>query len=90
MFIEDLSEFLDDAELADNATIGTSIVAGIFENQFVEVQGVEGMRPVFTCAEANVASIKHGDIISLKAGSYKVAGVQSDGTGLTSLILEKQ
>jgi len=90
MFAEDLSEFLDDTELADNATIGASTIAGIFDNQFVEVNGIEGVRPVFTCAEANVATIAHGDALTIKSISFKVAGIQPDGTGLTSLILEKQ
>jgi len=90
MFTEDLSEFLDSTEMADNATIGAATVAGIFDNQFVEVHGIEGVRPVFVCDEADVASIAHGDALTIKTVSYKVAGVQPDGTGLTSLILEKQ
>lgn len=90
MFAENLSEFLDDTELADNASIGASTIAGIFDNQFVEVNGIEGVRPVFTCAEANVATIAHGDALTIKSISFKVAGIQPDGTGLTSLILEKQ
>ena len=90
MFAEDLSEFLDSTEMADNATIGASTIAGIFDNQFVEVHGIEGVRPVFVCAEADVSSIAHGDALTIKTVSYKVAGVQPDGTGLTSLILEKQ
>ncbi len=90
MFTEDLSDFLDTTELADNATIGSVTVAGIFDNQFVEVHGIEGVRPVFTCDEANVSSIAHGDALTIKSTSYKVAGVHPDGTGLTSLILEKQ
>jgi len=90
MFTEDLSEFLDSTEMADNATIGASTIAGIFDNQFVEVHGIEGVRPVFVCAEADVSSIAHGDALTIKTVSYKVAGVQPDGTGLTSLILEKQ
>jgi len=90
MFTEDLSEFLDATEMADNATIGSATVAGIFDNQFVEVHGIEGVRPVFTCDESDVSSIAHGDALTIKTVSYKVAGVQPDGTGLTSLILEKQ
>jgi hypothetical protein len=48
------------------------------------------VRPVFVCNEADVSSIAHGDALTIKTVSYKVAGVQPDGTGLTSLILEKQ
>ena len=90
MFAEDLSAFFSNDEMADNATIGSNTVVGIFENQFVEVHGIESFRPVFTCTEASVPSIAHGDALNIKAVSYKVAGVQSDGTGLTQLILEKQ
>ena len=90
MFVEDFTEFLDSTEMADNATIGASTIAGIFDNQFVEVHGIEGVRPVFTCAELNVSTIAHGDALTINTISYKVAGIQPDGTGLTSLILEKQ
>ncbi len=90
MFTEDLSAFFSNDELADNATIGSATVAGIFENQFVEVMGIEAVRPVFTCDEANVSSIAHGDALTIKSTSYQVAGIQPDGTGLTSLILEEQ
>lgn len=90
MFNEDLSEFLDATEMADNATIGGATVAGIFDNQFVEVHGIEGVRPVFTCDEDDVSSLSHGSSLTIKSTSYKVAGIQPDGTGLTSLILEKQ
>ena len=90
MFTEDFSEFFISSELADNATIDSATVAGIFDNQFVEVNGIEGVRPVFTCSESEVSSIAHGDAVTLKATSYKVAGIQPDGTGLTSLVLEKQ
>ena len=60
MFVEDFNEFFSSDEMADNATIGTATVTGIFESQFVEVN------------------------------TYKVAGRQPDGTGLISLILERQ
>ncbi len=90
MFTENLSEFFDPTEMADNATIGSTTVAGVFDNQFVEVLGIESLRAVFTCAQASVPSIAHGDALSIKSTSYKVVGVQSDGTGLTQLILEKQ
>lgn len=90
MFTEDLSEFLNADELATNATIGALTVAGIFDNQFVEVLGVEGLRPIFTCAASDVPSIGHGDNVTINSTLYKVVGVQPDGTGLTSLILEDQ
>ena len=90
MFTEDFSEFFISDEMADDATIGSATVAGIFENQFVEVNGIEGVRPVFTCAAAEIAKVEHITTIKVKDYTYKVAGIQPDGTGLTSIILEKQ
>ena len=90
MFVEDFSEFFIESELATNARIGSSIVAGIFDNQFVEVNGIEGVRPVFTCAVSDVVDLSFEKTIKINDTTYKVAGVQPDGTGLTNLVLEKQ
>jgi len=90
MFSENLSNFFNANELADNATIGAATVAGILDNQFVDILGIEAMRPVFTTDESEVSTITHGDSLIIKGLSYKVAGIQPDGTGLTSFILEKQ
>jgi hypothetical protein len=90
MLVEDFNEFFISSELAEDATIGTATVAGIFDNQFVEVNGIEGVRPVFTCEAAKVTNLGHDKSIKIKNVTYKVAGVQPDGTGLSSLILEKQ
>tara|TARA_R110000803_G_scaffold33226_1_gene72838 strand:- start:47 stop:319 length:273 start_codon:yes stop_codon:yes gene_type:complete len=90
MFKENFNEFFDSDEMADDARIGSVIVTGIFESQFVEVNGIEGVRPVFTCAAKDVVNLGHEKTLVINDLTYKVAGVQPDGTGLTSLILEKQ
>ncbi len=90
MFAEDLSAFFSNDEMADNATIGSNTVVGIFENQFFEVHGIEGLRPTFTCDESEVSSIDHGDALTIKSTSYEVVGIHPDGTGVTTLILEQQ
>jgi len=90
MFKEDLSEFFDSNELAEEAKIGLSLVRGIMESQFVEVNGIEGVRPVFTCAAKDVEKMVYKQTIQVKGITYKVAGVQPDGTGLKSLVLEQQ
>jgi len=90
MFKEDLGEFFNDDEMADSAIISGSDVLGIFDNQFAEVHGIESMRPIFTCPESDVLNVKHGDELSIDSSSYKVVGTQPDGTGLISLVLEKQ
>jgi hypothetical protein len=91
MFKENFKDFFNSAELAESASIGgIESVDGIFDHQFVEVMGIESVRPVFTCAESDLESVAHGNILTLNSIDYKVAGIQPDGTGLTSLILEKQ
>jgi len=54
------------------------------------VQGVEGFHPVFTCAQADVSSVAHGDSITIGGVVFHVQGVQRDGTGMVALILEDQ
>ena len=90
MFKEDLTEFFDGDELAEDATIGLKTVSGVMESQFIEALGIEGVRPVFTCAEVDVVGLNFKQTIKVKGITYKVAGVQPDGTGLTSLVLEQQ
>ena len=90
MFKENFNEFFDSDEMADDARIGSALVTGIFESQFVEVNGIEGVRPVFTCAALDVVDLGHEKSLVINKQKYRVAGVQPDGTGLTSLILEKQ
>ena len=45
---------------------------------------------IFTCAAKDVVNLGHEKTLVINDTKYKVAGVQPDGTGLTSLILEKQ
>jgi len=64
-------------------------VNGIFDNDFIEVDGGGGVgfamqQPRFVCRTADVSSATEGDALSV-SGTI----VQDDGTGLTTLILEK-
>lgn len=70
--------------------INGSEVDGCFDNQFINVGMVESQAPVFECRESDIGIVTHGMVITSDAVSYKVRGVQPDGTGLTKLILEKQ
>ena len=89
-FIEDFDAFFDTDDFAVDAQFSGLTVNGIFDESFMEVQGVEGLHPVFTCAQADVASIAHGNAITIGGVVYHVQGVQRDGTGMVSLILEDQ
>lgn len=89
MFVEDLTKFFDADDFAEVATFAGASVSGIFDNQFVDVHGVESYKPVFVLPEADVSSIAHGDTITIRSVVFKVVGIQADGTGLTTLVLDK-
>jgi hypothetical protein len=93
-FVEDLTPFFDTATgFAVSATWnGTATVAGILDRDYAEPLGnvVEARAPIFVCAEAAVSGIKHGDALVVLSTTYKVRGVEPDGTGIVTLRLEQQ
>jgi len=89
-FSEDFNEFLDLEDFGVEAIISGASVVGIFEETFIEVLGFEGLHPVFTCAQADVSRVAHGDEIVIQTAPYRVHGIQKDGTGMVTLILENQ
>ena len=90
MFVEDLSVFTDTDDFAVTAIVDGSSVDGILGNEFVLVDFVESRKPVFDCATAEIVGVAHGDTVTVGGGTYKVRGIQPDGTGMTKLILELQ
>jgi hypothetical protein len=87
---EDFTAFFNSAEHGTEATYGAASVIGIFENQYVEVNGVGSTKPTFLCSESDVSGIANGSTITINAVAYTVAGPpQEDGTGLTLLILQE-
>lgn len=90
MFAEDLSVFTDTDDFAVTATVDGSSVNGIFGNAFVLVDFIESDKPVFDCASADIVGVVHGDTVTIGSDTYKVRGIQPDGTGMTRLILEEQ
>lgn len=72
-----------------DAVVGGLTVRGIFDNEYQDVFGVvSGTRPMFQCASQDVADIVVGDVFELPSGSFSVAEIQPDGTGLTRLFLK--
>lgn len=94
MFAEDLTPFFDVASgFATSATWnGTTTVSGILDNDYAEPLGnvVQSLAPVFTLPTSSVPGVKHGDTLVISATTYKVRGVEPDGTGITTLRLEAQ
>jgi hypothetical protein len=92
-FVEDLAGFFDVAGFAVAALYnGATTVNGIFDAVYTEPLGnyVEGSGPIFQCPAADVPSIAQGDTFLINARTYKVRGVEPDGTGIVLLRLEEQ
>lgn len=92
-FTEDLTPFFETADFATAALYnGATTVNGIFDNDYAEPldNAVEGRAPVFLCAHADLPSVDHEDTLVINSATYKVRGVEPDGTGVVLLRLEKQ
>lgn len=91
-FVEDPAPFLADFAVA--ATLqGVAVASGvIFDAEYREAIGnyVEGSAPVALAIAAEVPSVAQGQSLVIGATTYKVRGVEPDGTGFVLLRLEKQ
>lgn len=69
-------------------------INGIFGDAFVEVNGVESVRPMFKCASQDLEDVVgvHNALMYVNGETtiYKVKGVQPNGRGVTELLLERQ
>ena len=69
-------------------------INGIFDNEFFEVEAggevaVAMEQPRFACRTSDVSSATEGDTININSVNYTIRVVQSDGTGVTVLVLEE-
>lgn len=85
---EDFTAFLNTSEHATTAVYKTTAVEGIFEDLYVEVNGVESLKPTFLVNVAAVPNIKRDNTLRINNVEYRVAGQQPDGTGMVLVILE--
>jgi hypothetical protein len=70
-------------------------VLGIYDQEYLELDSGGSVafainQPRFQCATASVSSAAEGDTMVISGVSYRVTVVQPDGTGVTTLVLEKQ
>ena len=74
---------------------GASVtIAGIFDNDFVALDTAGGVavamqQPRFLCRTAQVAAAKEGDALTVDTVGYTIRVVEDDGTGITTLVLER-
>jgi hypothetical protein len=89
MFAEDLTHFFNVAELATAATLDGATVNGIFENPYTEVFGMATCQPMYMLRTTSAASATQASVLVLGGVTYRVTSVQPDGTGVTTLFLER-
>jgi len=87
----DITELL--ADFGESVTIGGAAKTVIFSNEF-ESQSVFGLEvesaaPVLTCKTTDVSAVVHGTAVVARSTNYTVRQIQSDGTGITLLMLTK-
>lgn len=90
MFVEDLSVFLNADEFGTTVTLGGVSVIGILGDAFIENNFVQTVEPVFTYALSDQLSVAIDTTLISGSTTYKVKGIEPDGTGLNRLQLEKQ
>jgi len=89
---------LDDFAVASTYTLaagGNSTINVIFDNEFIETDlqsGVEiaTQNPNCQCRSSDLpGGAKAGDSITINSINYTVRIIQPDGTGITTMMLEK-
>lgn len=69
---------------------GTSDIRGVFDNAFVEVQGVSSLKPILKIRlEDLTQEPAEGDLVNVNSTDYLVLDSQQDSFGWAVLILEK-
>lgn len=86
-FVEDTATFFSDFGV--DATLNAVSVRGLLVEPYAEAFGgmIAGSQPVFQVASS--VSVAEGNTLTIGSTSYTVSRVQSDGTGIVSLVLDK-
>lgn len=85
----DRAVFFDTDDFGTAATIDSATVYGQFDVPHDESMEIVGEVPTFQCRSSDVSSLSRGDTVTIGAVAYVCQDIQSDGTGMTLLILEE-
>lgn len=93
--IFDVDDFASTVSYRRKLGLGDSSIIGIFDNETVPmdaggIASVHQEQPRFTCKTADVPSIAEDDCIIVNSIEYRVVAWLHDGTGVTTIQLEKQ
>lgn len=92
MLTEPLSVFFSAAGgFGTPATLNGAAVEGIFDHAWTPALGgmAETTAPTFMLPTDSVPASVHGLAMQIAGDAYTVVGAQHDGTGVTTLVLER-
>jgi hypothetical protein len=95
---DDLLVFFNEDDFGTTAVFtlaggGTVTALGIYENPVASRGVTENMQvtvqaPTFVCRSVDVANVTDGDTVVIDGSNHIVRGIITDGTGVTTLMLE--
>lgn len=88
-FVEDFTCYL--ADFGQDATLDGVAVRVIFENAYREVfDGMATRTPMASLPTSRTSATTQASVFITGGTTYRVTSVQPDGTGWTTLMLERQ
>lgn len=93
-FLSDLSDILNLDEFAVSVTYNGGTINGVFDNETVPVDSggfvqIHQEQPRFTCRTADVPTIAEDQAMVIGGVNYIIKAWVHDGTGVTTVQLEK-
>ncbi len=88
-FTEDLTPFFALDDFAELVTVAGVTFAAVFDAAHVVGLEVASVRPMLTCREADVTGAAIGSPAIVRGVAYTVREIQPDGTGVVSLMIER-
>jgi hypothetical protein len=86
--VEDLSVFF--ADFNTTATLDGAAVDVIFDNAYADPLGVATRQPQAMLTTASAAAATQASVLVVGGVTYRVRSMEPDGTGVTTLTLERQ
>jgi len=87
---ENFDIFLNTSEFATAATFGGGTVNVIFDNAYIDSNGIEAVQPNITGKESDFSAASQGSTIVISGTTYVMKELQPDGFGLIHILLHEQ
>ena len=93
-FEKDMDEFLNTDEFAQEISYQGIKIPAVFDDGFEPVSfgstvTIETTLPQAICKTADVENIAHNETVVINKEVFTVVGIQNDGTGATTLFLQR-